>query len=382
MIDTILQYTAIGTPRPLVNWTRMLRLIQHRTEIYTDAMIQGSKSVPPWVSKIRRVLDAVPVDTWLSMEPTKRYATALLACDESFLPLIVPNYTVPTLVNNFVASNNTTKVQEFLIPVKSQYPLLQLPLGKDIEKWNDVHPLRMLYNDSPELCGNIYKMQYTYKKDYPSLLIMSIDLPSLVLKYLAYAEKHRNDLDQIQFIHEQLMDNFYSDCVRCWVFELFHRKLSNLPIPPTPGLIIDNGIVELALKDIDEYLRKVRSKNLSVGDFIVMPWLTDCGKQQTILQYLHWYQDHITFLDYRQAKYLEFFTQFPVVYFLMHLYDMCDRMNDRLLKKQLFVQLSRVNRSGVLDLCHNTKLRRQIHRSMRELIDISRPDEYSSLSDH
>lgn len=382
MIDTILQYTQIGTPRPLINWTRMLTLIQQKTSMYTEAMVKGSSSIPPWVTKIMKILSDVPVDLWLSMEPAKRYATVLMECDSSLLTVLVPNYTVPSLTNNFVTTNNTAKVQEYLIPVRSQYPLLQLPLGKNISHWKDVHPLHMLYNDSPELCGNIYRMQYQYKKEYPSLLIMSVDIPSLVFKYLAYAEEHKTNLDQLTFIHEHLMDNFYSDCVRCWVFETLNRKLKRLDIPSTPGLIIDPGVVGLALRDVDTYLSKIRSKNISVGDFLTMPWLPGDKKDGTILHYLHWYQDQITFLDYRQAKYLSFFSQFPVTYFLMHLYDMNDRANDRFLKKQLFTQLSRINRSGVFDLCHNSKLRRRIHRDMRELLDLSRPDEVVSLSDH
>ena len=381
MFNTILQYTNPGVARPLINWPRMLSLIKIKTDFYTDAMIKGSASMPPWTNRVMRVLTAIPVDTWLTMEPAKRYATALLEADSSYITILCPNYSLQELKNNFVSSNNMSKVQEFLVPVRSPYPLMNLPLGKDISQWKDVHPLMCLYNDGPELCGNIAKMQYTYKKLYPSMLIMALDLPSLVLKYLAYAEdckEKKKNLDQVEFIHKHLLDNFYEDCVRCWIFNVFNRKLERKEIPPTPGLIIDPSVVNLSLRDIDQYYDKLRSKNMYVGDFIAMPWLPG---NKSIMNYLDWYQDHITFLDYRQAKYLEFFVQFPVVYFLMHLYDMNDRPQDRLLKKQLYVKLARIYRSGVLDLCSNTKLRRQIHRNMREILDLSRPDEYSLQAD-
>ena len=381
MFNTILQYTAPGTTRPLVTWSRMLDLIHNKTKFYTEAMIKGANNVPPWVLKIRKILDAVPVASWLAMEPTKRYATALMRSDSEYITLFSPNYTISTLTNNFIAANNTTKVQEYFVPVRSPYPLMSLPLGRSLDHWRDVHPLMMLYNDSPELAYSVYKMQYSYKKDYPSMIIMALDIPSLVFKYLAYAENSnllKKDIDQIDFIHHHLMNNFYEDCVRCWIFSIFNRKLERLDIPPTPGLIIDPGVVELALRDVDKYYDKIRSKNISVGDFIEMEWLPG---NKTLMDYLEWYQEHVTFLDYRQAKYLEFFTQFPVVYFMMHLYDMCDRANDRLLKKYLYVKLDRMYRSGVLDLCHNQKLRRHIHRNMRELLDLSRPDEYSLRAD-
>lgn len=384
MFNTILQYTASGVPRPLVNWPRMLDLIHTKTKFYTEAMIEGARSIPPWANKIRKVLDAIPVDTWLAMEPTKRYATALIHADAEYISILCPNYTISTLTNNFIASNNSSeKVTEYLVPVRSPYPLMSLPLGKSISQWKNIHPLMMLYNDSPKLSYNIYRMQYAYKNLYPSLVIMAIDIPSLVFKYLAYAEEchgEKKDIDQLDFIHTQLMDNFYDDCVRCWIFNLFKMKLERIEIPPTPSLIIDPGVVNLALQDIDKYYDKVRSKNMTVGDFISMPWLPG-SRHQSILDYLDWYQNHVTFLDYRQAKYLEFFTQFPVVYFMMHLYNMNDRPNDRLLKKQLYIRLDRMYRSGVLDFCHNPKLRRRIHRNMRELLDLSRPDEYSLRAD-
>ena len=381
MFNTILQYTAPGVARPLVNWPRMLDLIHSKTTFYTEAMIQGATAVPPWVIKVRKILSAIPVDSWLAMEPTKRYATALMHADSEFITIFSPNYTISTLTNNFIAANNNAKVQEYFVPVRSPYPLSELPLGKNISQWKNVHPLMMLYNDSPELSYSIYKMQYTYKKFYPSMIIMAIDIPSLVFKYLAYVEDcntTKKNADQIEFIHKHLMNNFYEDCVRCWIFTIFNRKLERLDIPPTPGIIVDPGVVDVALRDVDTYYDRVRSKNMTVGDFIAMPWLPG---HKSILSYLDWYQEHITFLDYRQAKYLEFFTQFPVVYFLVHLYDMCDRANDKLLKKYLYLKLDRMYRSGVLDLCHNSKLRRYIHRSMRELLDLSRPEEYSLRPD-
>lgn len=381
MFDIILQYTSSGVARPIINWPRMLSLIHNRTKFYTDALINGSASMPPWTNKIMRILEAIPVDTWLSMEPTKRYATALLEADSSYITILCPNYNVHELTNNFVENHSSLKVQEFLVPVRSPFPLMNLPLGKSIDQWKDVHPLMTLYNDCPELCGRIAKMQYTYKKEYPSLLIMALDIPSLVLKYLAYAEDckdKKKNVDQVEFIHKHLLNNFYDDCVRCWIFTVFNRKLDRMEIPPTPGLIVDPGVVSLALRDIDTYYDKLRNKNITVGDFIEIPWLPG---NKSILDFIEWYQDHVTFLDYRQAQYLEFFVQFPVVYFMMHLYNMCDKPNDRLLKKFLYIKLDRFYRSGVLNLCSNTKLRRKIHRNIRELLDISRPDEYSLQAD-
>ena len=107
MFNTILQYTAPGVARPLITWPRMLDLIHNRTSFYTEAMIQGAKSIPPWVTKVRKLLTAIPVDSWLSMEPTKRYATALMHADSEFITIFCPNYTISTLTNNFIAVNNT-----------------------------------------------------------------------------------------------------------------------------------------------------------------------------------------------------------------------------------------------------------------------------------
>ena len=380
MFNTILQYTLTGNEKPIVAWTRMLSYISRNVNIYTNTVINGAVCMPPWVQKIHGVLKAVDVDALIQLPSVQRYSSVLLDASTRLNWILAPNYSVPSLINQFAAPSNAERVQEYIIPCQKEYPLMQLPLGKDLKQWEDIHPINIIYNDSTELCSYILKMQYTYKRTAPSLIIATVDIPSLVLKYCAYVEEMKKEGKEYTiytYIKDQLMTNFYMDCVRCWVFTIMNSHFNHVELEPTSHLIVDNGAVKEGLFDLNDFLRSMRGKHFTTGDFISTKWIPSTKGPISIVQYMKWMNKNIVFPDFNQAQYLKFFTQYPLVYLLIQVINLADRVQDKTIKREMFLKLQRLDRSRILYMCSDNKLRRRISKEMRELLDLSRPDEFS-----
>lgn len=380
MLNNILQHTLIGTEKPIISWTRMLSYITKNARFYTNTVINGSICTPPWTQKIYKVLSVVNVENLLQLSPMQRYASVLMDTNTRLNWILAPNYNVPSLTNQFTLSNNNTQVQEYIVPCQKEYPLMQLPLGKDLSYWEDIHPIHILYNDAQELSSYILKMQYQYKKASPSLLIAAVDIPSLVLKYCAYVEemkKDNTDYSVYTYIRDQLISNFYIDCARCWVLTIMNNYFTHEEIEPTSQLIVDYATVKEGKEDLNDFLKDIKWKHYSVGDFIHTKWIPGLKNPISLYKYMKYINENIVFPDFNQAQYLKFLTQYPIVSLLIKLCNLSDRSSERIIKRDLYIKLQRLNRSQILNMCANKKLRAKINRDLNELLDLSRPDEFS-----
>jgi len=384
MLNTILRLNTTGSEKPIVAWTRMLSYIKNRTDMYTESVINGPVCMPPWTNKIAKLLNAVNVEDLLQLPATQRYASILMDANTRLNWILAPNYSVPSLKNQFTASNNNVTVQEYIIPCRSEFPLMKLPLGKDISYWSNVNPINMIYNDSTELCSYILRMQYLYKKSSPSLVIVTVDIPSLVLKYCAYADSMKKEGKQytiFTFMRDQLLNNFYTDCVRCWLFTMMKNYFTQEEMEPTSSLIVDNSAVKEANEDLQDFLKKVKGKHYFSNDFIHTKWLPSNDGPISILTYMNWLKENVVFPEFNQAKYLSFFTQYHLVYLLIKLYNLGDRPNDRIIERELYIKLYRLNRTHILQMCNNKKLKIRINKDIRDLLDLCRPNDFSPTLD-
>ena len=380
MLNTILQNTSTGSEQQIVSWTRMLSYIAKNANMYTKSLKMGPPLTPPWAQKIYKILSAINIDALMQLTPTQRYSSVLMETNTKLNWLLAPNYSVPSLTNQFVSSVNNDQVQEYLIPCQKEYPLMQLPLGKSLQYWEDIHPINIIYNDSTELCSYILKMQYSYKKSSPSLIIATVDIPSLVLKYCAYIDdmkKNGKEYTIYTYIRDQLVDNFYMDCVRCWTFTVMNSYFDHNEIESTSPLIADNASVKEGRTNLDDFYRSIRGKHFTVEDFLYTKWVPTLKGPISFIKYMKWFNENIVFPDFIQAQYLKVFTQFPIVNLIVRLYDLGDRSRNQPTRRIIYHKLLQLDRSRILQICTNRKLRSQVNREIRELVDLCKPDEYS-----
>ena len=138
MLNTILQNTSTGSEQQIVSWTRMLSYIAKNANMYTKSLKMGPPLTPPWAQKIYKILSAINIDALMQLTPTQRYSYVLMETNTKLNWLLAPNYSVPSLTNQFVSSVNNDQVQEYLIPCQKEYPLMQLPLGKSLQYWENI----------------------------------------------------------------------------------------------------------------------------------------------------------------------------------------------------------------------------------------------------
>lgn len=357
-----------GNSRPVPNWTRMMRTILNRTDHYTDRAMHGVLTPTPWSVLIQHMLAKVP--RYLASKDDVRVMAEVMGSVRDLVEMdLAPGSIIQERDACFTASNNGS-AKEIIVPCESDRPLSSLPIGQPIDKWGDVHPIRIIYIDSleiPMFTGH----RFVYSDDPPDEAIITVNIPALILKWVAYMkDASAENASPRQFIHEHLLDNLYEDVIRCWVFRAMEERITAGGLQfYTDNAIAAASVVDLGLKDLDMMTTCVETRTFYVKDFFASFLLTwSCP---TIQEYVSWFDKEIRFPDQRKVAYIQFLAEFPLVRILMKLNLLSDTVNSRRLIKDVGIQLKRYRMADILSGCHRANLRKRLSGQLDELIDLS-----------
>ena len=361
-----------GHPRPVPDWTRMIRTIQNRTDHYTDRAVQGVMTTSPWEVLLSRMIAKIPLYLGDEKDDVKIMAEAMGHVRDTLEMELAPGDTLKERDACFTASNNGT-AKEIIVPCSSSTPLMDLPVGKPLAAWKDVHPVHILYNDSLELCSRWTGRQFVYSDDPPEEVIVSIDVPALILKYIAALKDYDSipNFPRSQFIRRHLIDNLYEDIVRCWVFRMLEEMVTEGHVDSfyTNNAIVASSVVEAGLRDLGMMTSRIEMKAFYVKDFFMSDLLTwSCP---SIQEYVKWFNHSITFPAQRKVAYIQFLTEFPLVRVLMKLNLLSGTVNSRRLIQHVGINLKRYRLMGILSGCQKARLREKLSRQLDELIDLA-----------
>ena len=373
MLQLISEYNLAGTEKPIVHWNYMCSVITERVNRYTRRVIEGATPVVPWIHLIKTLLNRIPT-TILNRKSSDRYAYVMSDVVDRLDKYLCPNYQLKVRYNCFVSTKNNTPVQEYIVPCRSVTPLIDLPLNQSFDRWKDIHPIRILYNDTLELCGNFLHMTFEYEAEPPSQVIVAIDTPALVLKFLAYCDNqiaHKEPIYLNGFIREHLIGNLYLDIVNCWLFQMLEigaidNDLRSRDII-TYNLICNESNVERAKLDLAKYWTNLGNRTYLYGDFIHTRWLLREFPYTTIYEYIKFLQHSITMPLLRQNAYIRFMLEYPILRMIVKLNCLIRSSNCMRMNRQLRIKVKRFLESNIINACQNEALRSKLK---HELIDL------------
>ena len=376
MLRLISDYNITGVEKPIVHWNYMCAVITERVQRYTNRIMEGATPVVPWIHLIKTLLMRIP-PTALNRKGSDRCAYVIGDVVEKIDKYLCPNYQLKIRYNYFVSTKNNIPVQEYIVPCRSNTPLIDLPIGRPFNEWKDVHPIRILYNDTFELCGNFLHMKFEYEVSPPTQIIVAIDTPALVLKYLAYCDQqlaHKEPIYLNGFIREHLIDNLYLDIVNCWIFQMLEagaidNNLRDKQIV-TYNIICNENNIDRAKLDLNKYWTNLGNRTYQYGDFIHTRWLLRTFPYTTIYEYIKFLQHSITMPLLRQNAYIRFLLEYPILRMIIKLNclsksNICVKMN-----RHLRVKVVRTLNSNIFNACQNPNIVSKLKRELAGLLDL------------
>jgi len=380
MLDLITRYNLSGTEKPIVHWHYMCDVISERINIYTERVSKGSTPVVPWIHLIKTLLMRIPIEI-LNKPTSTIMAYALGDIVDKLDNYLCPNYKLKVRYNQFISTKNNIPVQEYIVPCRSVTPLIDLPTldrSAPMRAWAKIKPIRILYCDTFELCGDFLHMTFNYKEAPPTQVVVAIDTPALVLKYLAYCNEQIRNKEPVYlnyFIRTHLIDNLYGDLVNCWIFQMLEagaidNNLDEKRIISYP-LICTESNIERAKLDLNKYWANLSNKTYQYGDFVHTTWLLDQFPYTTIYEYAQFLKHSITMPMLNQNAYIRFMIELPLVKLIIKLNCLNKTAISMKMNKEFRFKLVRLYRSNILKAVPcDPSITNRLLKEVKHLIDL------------
>ena len=372
MLKSLLNCDYPGSAMMSSYWDRMVRLVTARAASYTSRVENGALGVVEWVALVKRMLTMVPIE---ALEEYASYSSKTAFLMTEVIPAIekylAPSYKVRTFVNQFTSAHDNSTVQEFIFPCRTETPLLDLPLTGSLNDWKKVSPIHIVYNDSPEICGNYTASKFVYHNvSKPRTVIATVNCVALVMQYVQYAEDKKSRslfYPKDEFIQDYVIHNLYEDMFRCWCLTVLENVLANTGVnfgAYANANVVQEYMIDAGIQDVRFITDKIRASTYTPGTFMHTRWLPMDRSQISILEYIRWLEHTITFPLLRQTNQIRFLFAMQLVKIAMMVNHLSERTYYRTVNRQLAIRLRRMR-----DLNYFTNAGPDLKRRLNEDID-------------
>ena len=193
-------------------------------------------------------------------------------------------------------------------------------------------------------------MQLTFKKHQPTYLLASIDLPAMILQYVKFLEYHNSqlgsDLDYRAFIKYHIIEPWYDDLIKIWLFNVFQDIVYNefklFKLFNAHG-VISRTKLKAAKSHVSIQTTLVKNSQLSIGRFLSAKWLGNIS----ILEWLDIINNVIIIPPFSQYDYLRFILELPYIKLIVHLCILNNTDETKKILKEINHQLTIYTRTNI-----------------------------------
>ena len=309
MIEHILKWLPSTTPILVQRWEKFIYLLKLNANRYRSRYINDQYISTDCTKFFERILINIPVDKFLTdSDDYSRFSNIDDSLTRQLSFFFDPIANSRNYCNTIVKSTNRI-VPEYYLNVECSKPFTYLPMDKSWKHWERLKSVRLLYHDSRELVTDLLGMQVMFKKHQPTHLVVSIDLPAMIMQYVKYIEHHRqmgnHGADYRMFIKYHIIEPWHDDLIKIWLFnvleDVVHRKFKLFKLFNSQGLIV-SGKMKAAKSNIEAQFKMVKSNRIPVNKFMSAKWL---GKL-SLLNWLEIMDTTIVLPSFTQYQYLRF----------------------------------------------------------------------------
>ena len=351
MIENIIKWIPQATPLSIPRWDKFVYLLKLNANRYRSQYINDQYLSTNCTKLFEQILINIPVSKFLT-EYTSDYAR-LSAISDALVRNLASGFDPIVNLKNFcnILINSKNKIiPEYYLNVECSKPFTYLPLDKPWTEWAKLKSVRILHHDSRELCTDLLGMQLTFKKHQPTYLLASIDLPAMILQYVKFLEYHNSqlgsDLDYRAFIKYHIIEPWYDDLIKIWLFNVFQDIVYNefklFKLFNAHG-VISRTKLKAAKSHISIQTMLVKNSQLSIGRFLSAKWLGNIS----ILEWLDIVNNVIIIPPFAQYDYLRFILELPYIKLIVHLCILNNTDETKKILKEINHQLTIYTRTNI-----------------------------------
>lgn len=389
MLSTLLRVMLPGNAKAIMNWDRVNSIAYDRINITKGRFING----PIFYSGMHQIFRHLLLN--IDFIYLKTIAENPMAY---YLPDLVPKANVIKKVFDTVSistenygmlmdRSNQPVIPEIWVSSSRRNPLYTLPLdGVEWQKWCNIRCAIVFNYDTPLLNVDFLTGTLKFPKDIaPTYGLVGVDIPVVWLKFISWwlnVGSKRVDRDEPQpsdiddFIHRVIMVEFYEDFFR--IFTLNSLKLlvqgdfDNWKIADetmrNDWRIAMSGF-GAGCCDLIDVLKLVKTRGVTVEDFISTPWLKDRYKQSfSIRKLMEDYTSNWSIPDQRQYHWITMLRDLDVTLIVAQLLKLSPSypIGERT-KKELLYKINTYERAVPWGHVHSPSLRAKLQNSFNHI---------------
>lgn len=272
----------------------MLNTISIRKDYLVRKFRVGSIPRTPGVELLRWMLFTLDVPANKgSIDYSSVYTEILGKYADTCKVAFDPVYSKSLSKAKFAKGPNNTYPVEILLNTTIT-DVTKLPFNGDWDKWEHVRALRIVYHTSTDLPIAINGGLIDFPTRCPEFMLMSIDVPVLLLKWLKFKEHMESNgaqPDELVFIKQFEFVYFFDDLVDIWITNMLNAVLGSTDEAAVigcrftiPAMWTSQGIVDNGIAGIQDIARLLECRAITFQDFLNTNWypaLKDGGERRS-----------------------------------------------------------------------------------------------------
>ena len=322
MLQNLLSSIPAGNKRYPLVYYRMLQILQERLEIARAKFVnQGTLPRTAGAEFLRFMLlnfDLQAAEAFKS--DGDLYVNLVSGYQDKFRTVFDPCWCKSLSLKKFTKGTNNVNPVEIFLNTSLAFPASDLPLDEDWAAWSTTtRAVKFVYHPSGELPIDLYNGFVSFTKDPPSFVMMSINVPVLLMKWVKYnqwCKKSKKEVDELEFLKTSEYEYFFYDLLQIWTTNMIlktvqHKDASAESICSelhVPAFITNEGILVNGVTALQEQFKLLDSRNLKLQDFLDTDWYDD---NSTIRTKIGEISTEFVLPDLRPYQWMEIFKYLP-----------------------------------------------------------------------
>lgn len=298
MLSTILRVTLPGNAKAIMNWERVNSNAYTRISLTKDRFLQAPVFYSGMHQVFRYLLTNIEFSflEMVARNPMSTYLSDLVPLANIFKKSFD---TVSISTENYgmlMDRQNHPVIPEIWVSTSRKNPLTVLPLESiDWNNWKTIRVSRVINYDVPFLNIDFLKGTLTFPRDItPSYGLVAVDIPCIWLKFMSWWKSEGSvatkkstpdETDYDNFIHRIILPDFYQDFTRIFILNTTKLAIQGEFDDWKDAVQCLQKDYRIALSGFDAgavdlftCLGLVKTRDMSVEDFLSTPWLMNPDK--------------------------------------------------------------------------------------------------------
>ena len=320
MLKKILSVLPKGTQRNPVIYYRLLDTLTARMTVVRNKFKSASLVRNSGMDLLRWMILSFDLAQAKSFkDDISLYTSFVSDFTDSYRSAFDPVWSKSLSLSGFTANKTGMNPTEIFINCTVSNPAVYYPFGSDWNKWKDTRALHIVYHNSTELPIDLYTGKIVFSQKFPTFVVISINVPTLLMKwfkYVEYCEKNKVVAEATTFIKEYELSLLFDDLVDIWTVNLIDKVVTHPDATASkivadisiPTFITTPNIVENGVTGLQDLLRLLDNRNVKLQDLMETTLFT-AGR--SLKSYMENLESIISVPDTRQYQWINIAKTLP-----------------------------------------------------------------------